>query len=234
MKRTTKKMQFMHNLIDRKQTYNIENSIVLLKKMTTSKFNESIDVSINLGINPKKSDQNIRNSTILPHGIGKHIRVAVFTQGKNVDIAKKCGAEYVGLNRLIKDIQINGINFDVAIASIDSMNTVSKLGPILGPRNLMPNPKLGTVTNDIETAIKNAKRGQIYYKNDKNGIIHVSIGKVNFEHEKIKDNLNALLVSLKKSKPTSAKGLYIKKITISTTMSVGINIDLNTIGKTII
>ncbi|XBC38225.1 MAG: 50S ribosomal protein L1 [Buchnera aphidicola (Floraphis choui)] len=225
MKKLTKKMQFMQNLVNHKKIYNIEEGIILLKKIAISKFNESIDASINLGINPKKTDQNIRSSIILPHGIGKSITIAVFTQGDNINIAKNCGAEHVGLYDLIEQIQNKNINFDIAIASSDVMNDVNKLGPILGPRGLMPNPKLGTVTSDVENTIKNIKRGQINYKNDKNGIIHTSIGKINFINSKIKDNLNALLESLKKLKPINFKGLYIKKITLSTTMSLGIKIN---------
>lgn len=227
MKKKTKRMKMMHSLVNEKKNYNIEEGITLLKKIATSKFNESVDVSINLGINPKKSDQNIRNSTILPHGTGKSVTIAVFTQGENIDIAKKCGAEYVGLHDLIEKIKIGNINFNIVIASKDVMHIVNTLGPILGPRGLMPNPKLGTVTDDIKTAITNAKNGQINYKNDKNGIIHTTIGKINFINNKIQDNFNSLITSLQNSKPKNSKGLYIKKITISTTMSLGIQINCN-------
>ncbi|XBC39274.1 MAG: 50S ribosomal protein L1 [Buchnera aphidicola (Nurudea shiraii)] len=229
MKKLTKKMQFMHNLVKNKKIFDIEESILLLKKIAVSKFNESIDVSINLGINSKKSDQNIRGSTILPHGIGKLIKVAVFTQDENIEVAKRCGAEYVGLHDLIKHIQVHGIDFNIAIASTEVMKFVNKLGPILGPRGLMPHLKLGTVTNNLEYAIKNAKNGQINYKSDKNGIIHTSIGKINFLSKNIKENLNSLIKSLKKFKPKTLKGPYIKKITLSTTMSLGVNINLNSL-----
>ncbi|XBC40795.1 MAG: 50S ribosomal protein L1 [Buchnera aphidicola (Nurudea yanoniella)] len=234
MKKITKKMQFMHTLVKNKKNFDIEEGIELLKKMAISKFNESIDVSINLSINPKKSDQNIRGSTVLPHGIGKIIKVAVFTQEKNFEIAKKCGAEYVGLHDLIEKIQKNNIDFNIAIASVDVMHFVNKLGPVLGPRGLMPNTKLGTVTNDIKTAIKNAKIGQINYKNDKNGIIHTSIGKINFLNKNIQENLHVLLKSLKRLKPKTLKGSYIKKITLSTTMSLGININFNNLNYVVI
>ncbi|XBC41822.1 MAG: 50S ribosomal protein L1 [Buchnera aphidicola (Kaburagia rhusicola rhusicola)] len=227
MKKNTKRMKIMHSLVEEKKNYDIEEGITLLKKIATSKFNESVDVSINLGINPKKSDQNIRNSTILPHGTGKSVTIAVFTQGANINIAKKCGAEYVGLHDLIEKIKIGNINFNIAIASTDVMRIVNTLGPILGPRGLMPNPKLGTVTDDIKTAITNAKNGQINYKNDKNGIIHTTIGKINFANNKIQDNFHSLITALQNSKPKNSKGPYIKKITISTTMSLGIYINCN-------
>ncbi|XBC37709.1 MAG: 50S ribosomal protein L1 [Buchnera aphidicola (Meitanaphis microgallis)] len=230
MKKLTKKMKVMHSLINHKKIYNIEECITLLKKMATSKFNESVDISINLNIDPKKPNQNIRNSAILPHGTGKLIKVAVFTQEENINIAKKCGAEYIGLHDLIKKIKTEGINFDVAIASLDVMHIVNQLGPILGPRGLMPNPKLGTATNDIKTTIENVKRGQISYKNDKNGIVHTTIGKINFINKKIKENLHALLTSLYKLKPTNSKKTFIKKITLATTMSLGINIDHNNLN----
>ncbi|XBC44410.1 MAG: 50S ribosomal protein L1 [Buchnera aphidicola (Schlechtendalia peitan)] len=230
MRKFTKKQKFMHNLIDHKKVFEIEEGIEILKKMAISKFNESIDISINLNINSKKSDQNIRNSAILPHGTGKTIKIVVFTTGKNVDIAKSLGVEYVGLHDLSDIIKSGKINFNVAIASTETMNVVSKLGPILGPRGLMPNPKLGTVTDNIENAIKNAKKGQINYKNDKNGIVHTSIGKINFTNKNIQENLNTLLISIKKSKPKNLKGLYIKKITISTTMSLGINVNINNLS----
>lgn len=232
MKKLTKKKRFLKNFFaNHKKMYHIDESIILLKKMAIAKFTESLDISINLGIDPKKSDQNIRNTTILPHGTGRLIKVAVFTQGENEKIAKKSGAEFVGLHDLIEEIiKSKKINFDVAIATPDVMSSVGKIGPILGPKGLMPNPKLGTITNKLESAIKNAKSGQIYYKNDKNGIVHTTIGKINFSNEKIKENLNTLISSLTKSKPMKSKGTYIKKIALSTTMSAGIKIDLSTLN----
>ncbi|ANF16861.1 50S ribosomal protein L1 [Buchnera aphidicola (Schlechtendalia chinensis)] len=229
MKKNTKKAKFLNNLMPNKKIFEIEEGIELLKKMAISKFNESIDASINLGINPKKPDQNIKNSIVLPFGTGKTIKLAVFTTGENINIAKKLGAEYVGLHDLVEQIKEKKIKFDIAIASTDTMKIVNELGPILGPRGLMPNPKLGTVTDNIENAIKNAKYGQINYKNDKNGIVHTTIGKINFPNKDIQENLNALLTSLKKLRPLNLKGEYIKKVTISTTMSLGINIDFNNI-----
>ncbi|AAO26781.1 50S ribosomal protein L1 [Buchnera aphidicola str. Bp (Baizongia pistaciae)] len=231
MKKLTKKQNLFKTFLNHTKKYDIDEGITLLKKMATSKFIESLDVAINLGINPKNTNQNIRNTTILPHGIGRLIKVAVFTQGENEKIAKKFGAEFVGLHNLIETVKTKTILFDVAIATPDVMPYVSQLGPILGPRGLMPNPKLGTITEKLEYAIKNAKSGQIHYKNDKNGIIHISIGKINFENTKIKENLNALISSLKQSKPSQSKGTYIKQVVISTTMSSGIKIDLNTLNN---
>ncbi|XBC39778.1 MAG: 50S ribosomal protein L1 [Buchnera aphidicola (Chaetogeoica yunlongensis)] len=231
MKKLTKKRKILTTLIKKNHIYSIQESIILLKKTTTKKFIESLDVSINLGINPKKSDQNIRNTTLLPHGTGKIKKVAVFTQGENEKLAKNYGADIVGLEDLIEQIKNKKIYFDIAIATPDVMSSVGKIGSILGPRGLMPNPKLGTITNKLKYAIQNAKSGQIFYKNDKNGIIHATIGKINFSEKKIQENLHALLTSLKKSKPKQSKGTYIQKIVISTTMSPGIKIDLSTINN---
>jgi len=228
MKKITKKKRLLKTLIHQKKTYNLDEGVTLLKKMALSKFIESLDVAIKLGIDPKKTDQNIRNAITLPYGTGRLTKIAVFTQGKNEIIAKNCGAEFVGLHDLIEEVKNKKIFFDIAIATPDVMYIVSQIGPILGPRGLMPNPKLGTVTEKLEHAIKDAKSGKIYYKNDKNGIIHTTIGKINFENEKIKANFNSLINSLKKSKPIKLKGSYIKKIIISTTMSPGIQLELNT------
>ncbi|WP_422667510.1 50S ribosomal protein L1 [Buchnera aphidicola] len=225
MNKNTKIKKNIHDQIDLKKLYHIDESIELLKNSSTVKFIESIDIAINLGINPKKSDQNIRGSIILPNGTGRSVRVAVFTQGNNIEIAEKAGAELIGMDDLVEKIKKQGINFDTVIASPDAMKIVTTIGHILGPRGLMPNPKLGTVTTNIAHAIKNAKTGQICYRNDKNGIIHATIGRLNFHKNKIKENFHTFLESIKKSKPPQSKGIYIKKITLSTTMGIGLTID---------
>ena len=197
----------------------------LLKELATAKFVESVDVAVNLGIDARKSDQNVRGATVLPHGTGRSVRVAVFTQGANAEAAKAAGAELVGMEDLADQIKKGEMNFDVVIASPDAMRVVGQLGQVLGPRGLMPNPKVGTVTPNVAEAVKNAKAGQVRYRNDKNGIIHTTIGKVDFDADKLKENLEALLVALKKAKPTQAKGVYIKKVSISTTMGAGVAVD---------
>ena len=193
-------------------------------------FKESIDVSINLGIDPRKSDQVVRGSTILPAGTGKEVRVAVFAQGENAEKAKIAGADLVGFEDLAESVQGGNINFDVVIATPDSMRVVGKLGTVLGPRGLMPNPKMGTVTKDVETAVKNAKAGQVRYRTDKNGIVHGGIGKVGFDGAAVKSNLEALLVDLRKAKPSAAKGVYIKKVVLSSSMGPGLLIDQSSLG----
>lgn len=230
MKKISKRIRKIKEHINFNKLYHIDEIISILKKTSLTKFNESIDISINLGINPKKSDQNIRGSTILPHGTGRDIRVAVFTQGNNIEIAKNAGAEFVGMEELSDKIKQEGVNFDTVIASPDAMQVVTQLGPILGPRGLMPNPKLGTVTTNIAHAIKNAKTGQVQYRNDKNGIIHATIGRVNFTTQYIKENFNTFLESINKSKPTQAKGIYIKKVVLSTTMGIGLIVDQSTLS----
>ncbi|QCI19626.1 MAG: 50S ribosomal protein L1 [Buchnera aphidicola (Brevicoryne brassicae)] len=225
MKKVSKRIKNIKKNIDLEKLYPFDESITLLKKLSKVKFNESIDIAINLGINSKKSDQNIRGSVILPNGIGRFIRVAVFTQGENVQIAKKAGAELIGMEDLVEKIKKEGINFDCAIASPDAMKIVTQLGQTLGPRGLMPNLKLGTVTTNISQAVKNAKTGQVRYRNDKNGIIHATIGRINFEKHCIKENFNLFLESIKKAKPPQSKGTYIKKIVLSTTMGVGLTLD---------
>ncbi|WP_343154288.1 50S ribosomal protein L1 [Buchnera aphidicola] len=220
-----KRIKKIKKNIDLTKLYNIDESIKLLKNSSKVNFIESIDIAINLGINPKKSDQNIRGTTILPHGVGRTIKVAVFTQGENIEIAKKSGAEYVGMEDLSEKIKKEGIIFDAVIASPDAMKIVTQLGHILGPRGLMPNPKLGTVSTNISEAVKNAKTGQIFYRNDKNGIIHATIGRINFHENQIKDNFNTFLESIKKVKPPQSKGIYIKKIVLSSTMGVGLTLD---------
>lgn len=225
-KKLKNRIKKIKSTINLKKTYEVNNAIDLLKKTSTTKFIESIDIAINLGIDPRKSDQNIRGSVILPHGINKNIKIAVFAQGNNKDLAKKAGADIVGMNSLYNIIKNNQINFDILIASIDTMSLVSKLGQFLGPKGLMPNIKNGTVTNEIYETVKNAKLGkQLRYKNDKNGIIHAIIGKINFETTKIRENFECLINMLKKNKPYSCKGTFLKKVFLSTTMGPGLLID---------
>ncbi|VFP87811.1 50S ribosomal protein L1 [Buchnera aphidicola (Cinara piceae)] len=225
MQKKSKKMQFNQKKKKNKKNYKIEKAIKILKSMKHANFIESIDAAFNLNINTKKSEQNIRGSVILPHGTGKKIKIAVFTTGKNVKIAQSCGADFVGMEDLANIIKKQKIKFDLIIASPESMELVGKLGPILGPRGIMPNPKFGTVTNNIEKSIQDARKGKINYKNDKNGIIHSNFGKINFSHKHLYANFLALYNSIRQSKPTQLKGIYYKKISISTTMGLGINID---------
>lgn len=209
--------------------YAVDEALGLVKECATAKFPESIDLAVNLGVDPKKSDQVVRGSTVLPNGTGKTVRVAVFAQGDNVEKAKSAGADIVGFEDLAEKVKEGEINFEVVIATPDAMRVVGTLGQILGPRGLMPNPKVGTVTADVEQAVKNAKSGQVRYRTDKSGIVHCSIGKVNFEVNQLKENMEVLLMDLKKAKPASSKGQYIKKLTISSTMGPGIVIDKSTI-----
>ncbi|CAB0150596.1 50S ribosomal protein L1 [Pseudidiomarina piscicola] len=211
--------------------YEVNEAITLLKELATAKFKESVDVSVNLGIDARKSDQNVRGATVLPNGTGRDVRVAVFTSGANVEKAKEAGADIVGMEDLAEQVKKGEMNFDVVVASPDAMRVVGQLGQILGPRGLMPNPKTGTVTPDVATAVQNAKAGQIRYRNDKAGIIHATIGKVDFDNDKLKENLEALLGALKKAKPSSAKGQYIKKVSLSTTMGGGVAIDQGSLEK---
>ena len=212
------------------KVYSVEEAVALLSEVSKVKFTEALDVAVNLGIDARKSDQNVRSSTVLPHGTGKTVRVAVFTQGANAEAALAAGADVVGMDDLAAQMKGGDLNFDVVIASPDAMRVVGQLGQVLGPRGLMPNPKVGTVTPDVATAVKNAKAGQIRYRNDKNGIIHSTIGKVDFTADKIKENLEALLVDLKKAKPSSAKGAYLKKVTLSTTMGPGLTVDFGALA----
>ncbi|CUX96669.1 50S ribosomal protein L1 [Candidatus Doolittlea endobia] len=225
MAKLTKRMRVIRDKVDSSKQYDISEAVALLKELATAKFIESVDVAINLGIDARKSDQNVRGAAVLPHGTGRSVRVAVFTQGANAEAAKAAGADLVGMDDLVDQVKKGKLNFDVVIASPDAMRIVSHLGQILGPRGLMPNPKVGTVTSNIADAVKNAKAGQVRYCNDKNGIIHTTIGKANFESDKLKENLAAILVALKKAKPMQAKGVYIKKVSLSTTMGPGIAID---------
>lgn len=225
MAKLSKRTQAIREKIEAGKSYAIDDALNLLKEFPKTKFVESVDVSINLGIDPRKSDQNVRGATVLPNGTGKTIRVAVFAQGENADKAKAAGADIVGFEDLAETIKGGAMDFDVVIATPDAMRIVGTLGQILGPRGLMPNPKVGTVTPDVETAVKNAKAGQIRYRADKGGIIHATIGKVDFEPKALRENLDALIADLNKAKPSSAKGIFLKKITLSTTMGAGVPVD---------
>ena len=225
MAKLTKRMRVIREKVDVTKEYEINEAVALLQELATAKFVESVDVAVNLGIDARKSDQNVRGATVLPNGTGKDVRVAVFTQGAAADAAKEAGADVVGMDDLAAEIKGGNLNFDVVIADPAAMRVVGQLGQILGPRGLMPNPKTGTVTPDVATAVKNAKAGQVRYRADKGGIIHGAIGKLTFEAPALKQNLEALLADLKKAKPASAKGVYLKKISISTTMGPGIVID---------
>ncbi|GAA3718940.1 50S ribosomal protein L1 [Oceanisphaera sediminis] len=225
MAKLTKRMRTIRERVNASQEYQINEAVALLQELATAKFVESIDVAVNLGIDARKSDQNVRGATVLPNGTGRDVRVAVFAQGANAEAAKAAGAELVGMDDLADLVKKGEMDFDVVIASPDAMRVVGQLGQILGPRGLMPNPKVGTVTPNVAEAVKNAKAGQVRYRNDKNGIIHTTIGKVDFDAESLKGNLEALLGALKRAKPASAKGVFIKKVTLSTTMGAGVTIE---------
>lgn len=233
MAKMTKRMRVIREKVDVTKEYDINEAVALLKELATAKFVESVDVSVNLGIDARKSDQNVRGATVLPNGTGRDIRVAVFTQGANADAAKEAGADIVGMEDLAEQVKKGEMNFDVVVASPDAMRVVGQLGTILGPRGLMPNPKVGTVTPNVAEAVKNAKAGQVRYRNDKNGIVHTTIGKVDFDADSLKENLEALLVALKKAKPTSAKGTFIKKVNLSTTMGAGVSLDQNSLDASV-
>jgi large subunit ribosomal protein L1 len=205
--------------------YAVDDALKLVKEFATAKFNETIDAAVNLGIDASKSDQQVRGSTVMPHGTGKTVRVAVFTSGKNQEAAKAAGADIVGLEDLAAKVKAGEINFDRVIASPDAMRVVGQLGQILGPRGLMPNPKIGTVTPDVATAVKNAKAGQVTYRVDKAGIVHCTIGKASFEVEALKDNLKTLIHDLQRAKPATSKGIYLKRVTVSSTMGPGVQVD---------
>ena len=225
MAKTSKRMRGMAAEVDRAKAYPVKEAAGLLAKISKTAFPESIDVAVNLGIDPRKSDQTVRGATTLPHGAGKTVRVAVFAQGDNADKARAAGADAVGLEDLAERVKGGELDFDVVIASPDAMRVVGQLGRLLGPRGLMPNPKTGTVAADVETAVKNAKAGQVQFRADRGGIVHGSVGTVAFEPSQIKENLEALVNDLKKAKPPSAKGHYLQKITLSTTMGPGLRID---------
>ena len=231
MAKLTKRARVIREKVDATKLYDISEAVVLLQELATAKFVESVDVAVNLGIDPRKSDQNVRGATVLPHGTGRDVRVAVFTQGANAEAAIAVGAELVGMEDLAEKVKAGEMNFDVVIASPDAMRVVGMLGQILGPRGLMPNPKTGTVTPNVAEAVKNAKAGQVRYRNDKNGIIHTTIGKVTFTTEQLKENLESLVSALKKAKPAVAKGIYVKKISISTTMGAGVAIDQGSLDE---
>jgi large subunit ribosomal protein L1 len=221
----SKRRKSAREKIDSNTSYAVDDALNLVKEFATAKFPESIDVSVNLGVDPRKSDQVVRGSTVLPNGTGKSVRVAVFAQGENADKAKAAGADIVGFEDLAESVKGGDLNFEVVIATPDAMRVVGTLGQILGPRGLMPNPKVGTVTADVETAVKNAKAGQVRYRTDKAGIIHCAIGRADFEVPALLENLIALLADLKKSKPAASKGQYLKKLTVSSTMGPGVSID---------
>ena len=229
MAKLSKRQKLINEKVDREKLYSIEEAVSLMKELSTVKFSESLDAAINLGIDPKKSDQAVRGATSLPHGNGKDVRVAVFTSGANADAAKEAGAEFVGMEELAAEVKGGMMDFDVVIADPAAMRVVGQLGQVLGPRGLMPNPKTGTVTPDVAGAVKNAKAGQVRFRADKGGIIHGGIGKVSFEAKAVKENLEALINDLKKAKPATAKGVYLKKVSLSTTMGPGIALDLSSL-----
>lgn len=225
MSNLSKRQKIIDSKVVLGAVHSLEEAIQLLKSLPSVKFVESVDVSINLGIDPRISEQAVRGATLMPHGTGRTVRVAVFTQAQQADTAKSAGADIVGFEDLAEKIKAGNIDFDVLIATPDAMRLVGQLGQILGPKGLMPNPKVGTVTIDIATAVKNAKSGQVQYRSEKGGIIHCTIGKINFEMVALKENLKALIADIKKAKPASTKGVFLKKISISTTMGPGLVID---------
>ncbi|MFK0090871.1 50S ribosomal protein L1 [Pseudomonas sp. NPDC090755] len=230
MAKLTKRQKAIASKLEAGKVYNFEDAAALLTELSTVKFSESFDVAVNLGVDPRKSDQVVRSATVLPHGTGKTVRVAVFTQGPAAEAALAAGADRVGMDDLAAEMKGGDLNYDVVIASPDAMRVVGQLGQVLGPRGLMPNPKVGTVTPDVATAVKNAKAGQVRYRTDKNGIIHTSVGKVGFEAGKLKENVEALIADLKRIKPASSKGIYVKRVTLSTTMGPGLVIDQSSLS----
>ncbi|WP_166363259.1 50S ribosomal protein L1 [Pseudomonas akapageensis] len=230
MAKLTKRQKAIASKIEAGKVYNFEEAANLLAELSTVKFSESFDVAVNLGVDPRKSDQVVRSATVLPHGTGKTVRVAVFTQGPAAEAALAAGADRVGMDDLAAEMKGGDLNYDVVIASPDAMRVVGQLGQILGPRGLMPNPKVGTVTPDVATAVKNAKAGQVRYRTDKNGIIHTSVGKIGFDAVKLKENVEALIADLKRIKPASSKGIYVKRVTLSTTMGPGLVIDQSSLS----
>jgi len=226
----SKRMKAIREQVDRGKLHDVSDALALLKNLSSVRFSESVEVSVNLGVDPRKSDQVVRGSTIMPNGLGKESRVAVFAQGTAADAAREAGADIVGMDDLAEQVQAGNLDFDVVIAAPDAMRVVGKLGRILGPRGLMPNPKVGTVTPDVAGAVGNAKAGQVQYRTDRAGIIHCAIGKVGFEVEALKQNLDALLGDLNRAKPGTSKGIYMRKVTLSTTMGPGVAIDKATLG----
>ncbi len=231
MAKLTKRQKAIATAIEANKVYTLEEAVEVLNGLPAAKFKESLDVSVNLGVDPRKSDQVVRGATTLPAGTGKTVRVAVFAQGAQAEAAKAAGADIVGFDDLAESIQAGNLDFDVVIAAPDAMRVVGKLGTVLGPRGLMPNPKVGTVTPDVATAVKNAKSGQARYRVDKGGIIHAAIGQVGFEAAAIRLNLETLVADLKKLKPATSKGIYIKKITLSSTMGPGLVVDVSNVSK---
>ncbi len=229
MAKLSKRQQLIAKELTHGKVYPIEQALELLKKVSKVKFDETVDVSINLGVDTKKSDQTVRSAVVLPNGTGKTVRVAVFAQGKNAELALAAGADRVGMEDLAEDMKQGNMPYDVVIASPDTMRVVGQLGQVLGPRGLMPNPKVGTVTPDVAGAVKNAKAGQVRYRADKAGIVHSSIGKASFTVDALKQNLEALLTDVKRMKPNSAKGIYLKKISISSTMGPGLAVDISSL-----
>ncbi|MDX1487826.1 MAG: 50S ribosomal protein L1 [Acidiferrobacterales bacterium] len=229
MARVGKRLRSLYEKIESGQEYSIDDALRLVKESGSCKFDESVDVAVNLGIDAKKSDQNVRGTTVLPRGTGKTVRVAVFAEGEQAEAARQAGADIVGFQDLADKIKAGELNFDTLIATPDAMKIVGKLGPILGPRGLMPNPKVGTVTANVAKAVENAKAGQVQYRNDKAGIVHCAIGKASFEVDALKENLLALMEAVRKAKPANSKGIYLKKVTVSTTMGPGIQLDTRSI-----
>lgn len=225
MARLTKRARLIRERIDRAKAYPADEAFALLKEVSSVKFVESVDVAVNLGVDPRKSDQVVRGSSVLPHGTGKQVRVAVFAQGPNADAAKEAGAELVGMDDLAERVKAGTLDFDVVIASPEAMRLVGQLGKILGPRGLMPNPKVGTVTPDVAQAVHNAKAGQVRYRVEKGGIVHCPLGKVDFTPLQLRENLEVLLSSLQKAKPSTSKGIYMQRVTVSSTMGPGVRVD---------
>lgn len=225
MAKMSKRLKMFREKVDSTRAYSLEEAVGLLKETATAKFNETVEVAVKLGIDARKSDQAVRGATTLPHGTGSDVRVAVFTQGDAAEKAKAAGADIVGMDELAEQVKGGMMDFDVVVASPDAMRVVGQLGQILGPRGLMPNPKTGTVTPDVETAVKNAKAGQMRYRTDKNGIVHGGIGKISFEADALRGNLEAVLNDLRKAKPAASKGIYMRKVTLSTTMGPGVTLD---------
>lgn len=225
MAKISKRAQAINAKVESGKVYSVEEAVALLSELSTVKFKETIEVSLNLGVDPRKSDQVVRGAAVMPNGTGNDVRVAVFTQGANAEAAKEAGADVVGMDDLAEQVKKGVMDFDVVIASPDAMRVVGQLGQILGPRGLMPNPKVGTVTPDVATAVKNAKAGQVRFRTDKNGIIHAGIGKIDFSADSIQGNIDALVAEVKKLKPSTSKGVYLKKITLSSTMGPGLTVD---------
>ncbi|MBP9592091.1 MAG: 50S ribosomal protein L1 [Steroidobacteraceae bacterium] len=230
MAATAKRMKPWAEKLAPGRQFPLDEALGLVKQFATAKFDESVDVAVNLGVDASKSDQQVRGSTVLPNGTGKTVRVAVFTSGKNADAAREAGADIVGLEDLAEKVKAGDLGFDVVVASPDAMRIVGQLGQILGPRGLMPNPKVGTVTPDVAGAVRNAKAGQVRFRTDKAGVIHCTIGKASFDVKALHENLHALLVDLQKAKPAAAKGIYIKRVSVSSTMGPGVTVEQSSLG----